>query len=562
MRRIFAVILCILLLSTTVYADNAAASYSSTATVSSTGSCQVSLMVNIRLDTPVSSLTFPLGTDVSAVSLNGERASLTAVGDVVHAKLSYLNNQVGTFPLSIQYTANNVITTDKEGKQFVRVPLLTGFKYPVESLQFSVTMPAAFEDTPAFFSGYHEQEIEKVMTFSVSDNTISGSTNAPLKDSETLYMQLQTPEGMFPLADGSGESLMVDHIAMALFVVLALLYWLITMRRKPFWPGRNPTAPEGLSAGNIGPYLVHSTADLNMMVIQWAQMGYLEIHLDHRNRVFLHKKMGMGNERSTFEGKCFASLFSRKHHVIEATSSRYAHLCHQVAANSRRQKAGLLPGSGNPTLFRILACGTEVFAGIAIGDCIPVSSPTSQLVWMIVMAVVTVFICWHIQQGMFRMHLRDKQDLVISLVFAVGLLIVSFFCNALLYGAIAVVWALLSGFMAAYGGKRSESGKQICMEILGLRRFLCHASPNELQRILRSNPEYYYELAPFALALGVDHRFARQCGSAHLPSCKWLLTPYPSPRTPNEWYPILRQTVQLMNQNQARPIWKKLLGIR
>ncbi len=562
MRRIIAVILCILLLSTTVYADNAAASYSSTATVSPTGSCQVSLTVTVRLDTPVSSLTFPLGTDVSSVSLNGGRASLTAVGDVTHVKLSHLDNQAGTFPLSIQYTANNVVATDKEGKQFVRVPLLTGFKYPVEHLEFSVTMPGEFEGTPEFFSGYHEQDIEKDMTFSVSGTTVSGATNAVLKDSETIYMKLYTPEGMFPLAANAGESLLIDHLGMAVLIGLSLIYWLITMRRKPFWPGRTPNPPEGLSAGNIGAYLVHIPADLTMMVIQWAQMGYLEIHQDKRNRVFLHKKMEMGNERSTFEAKCFAALFSRGHRMIEATSSRYAHVCQQVAANSRRQKAGLLPGSGNPTLFRILACGAEVFAGIAMGDCIVVSSPDLQLVWMIVMAIVTVFACWHIQQGMFRMHLRDKQDLVISLVLAVALLIGSFLCNAVLYGAIAVVWALLSGFMAAYGGKRSESGKQICMEILGLRRFLRSVSSSELQRILRANPEYYYELVPFALALGVDKRFAKQFGAAHLPSCKWLLTPFPTPRTPGEWYPILRQTVQLMNQNQVRPLWKKLLNIR
>lgn len=562
MRRIFAVILCILLLSTTVYADNAAASYSSTATVTSTGSCQISLTVNIRLDTPVSSLTFPLGTDVSSVSLNGGHATLSTVGDITHVKLSYLENQVGTFPLSIQYTADKVIATDKEGHQFIRVPLLTGFKYPVESLEFSVTMPNAFEDTPTFFSGYHEQEIEKVLNVSVSGTTISGSTTEPLKDSETLYMKLYTPEDMFPLAASSGESLFLDQIGIALFIALALIYWLITMRRKPFWPGRTPNPPEGLSAGSIGSYLVHANADLTMMAIHWAQMGYLEIHVDKRNRVFLHKKMEMGNERSSFEAKCFASLFSRKHHTIEATSTRYAHLCQQVASNSRRQKSGLVRRSGNPTLFRFLSCIAAVFAGIAMGDCLIVSSPNIQLAWMIVMGLAMAFACWHIQHGMFRIHLSDKQELIISVVLCSTVLFASFLCNALLYGCIVVVWALLSGFMAAYGGKRTESGMQICMEILGLRRFLCSVSAAELQRILRSNPEYYYELAPFALALGVDKRFARQFGAAHLPSCKWLLLPFPSPRTPGEWYPILRQTAKLMNQHQTRPLWKKILNIR
>ncbi len=562
MRRIIAVILCILLLSTTVFADNAAASYSSTAAVNSTGSCQISLSLNIRLDTPVNSLTFPLGSDVSSVSVNGGRASLTAVGNVTHIKLTHLNNQAGTFPLSIQYVANNVISLDDDNKQFVSIPILTGFKYPVESLQFSITMPGEFDQTPEFLSGYHGQDIEKSMSFSVSGTTISGSTTEPLKDSETLYMKLYTPEGMFPLAARSGETLFFDHLAMALFVGLALLYWLITMRRKPFWVTSTPNPPGGLSAGNIGSYLVHAHADLSMMVIQWAQMGYLEIHVDKRSRIFLHKKMEMGNERSAFESKCFSILFPRKHPMIEATSTRYAHMCHQVAASSRRRNPGLQPRSGSPVLFRILACIPVLFAGIAIGDCIHASSPEIKVLWMVVMAIAAAFSCWHIQQGMFWMYLRNRQDLFVSCILSAAVLMVSLLCDAIVYGAIAVFWAILSGLMAAYGGKRSESGKQICTGILGLRRYLCSTPPSELQRILRCNPEFYYELAPFALALGVDRQFAKQFGSAHLPSCKWLLTPAPSPRTPDEWYPLLRQTVRLMKDSQPRPLWKKLLNIR
>ena len=567
MRRILAVILCLFLLSPTVFADNSASAYTTTATVSPTGSCQVVMSVTIRLDQPVPSLLFPLGPDVSNVALNGGHASTTTVGGITCIKLNYLRNQVGTFPIILQYTVPNIVETDEDGVQSVKVPLLSGFKYPVEQMSFNITMPGSFEDEPRFFSGYHEQDIERILDVSVSGVTISGSVTAPLKDSETMYMQLIAPEGMFPLAVEAGESIFFDQIAMGVCTALALLYWLATMRRKPALPGRHPTPPEGLSAGSIGSYLVHANSDLTMMVIHWAQMGYLQIHLDQRDRVILHKKMEMGNERSMFEGKCFASLFS-KGNKIDAASGRYARLCQQTADASRRHAAGLLPQSGNPKVFRLLACGVGLFAGVAMGDSIGSSSAVMRVFWMILMAVFSAFACWRIQQGMSRLHLRGKQELFVSLGYAVGLVLVSLLCGAVLYGVIAAVWALLSGFMAAYGGRRTENGLQICMEILGLRRFLRSASAGELQRILRSNPEYFYELAPFALALGVDRRFARQFGAIRLPSCRWLQADSASRRspedrmTPVQWCNLLRRTVDLMNRSQQRPLWKILLGIR
>ena len=51
---------------------------------------------------------------------------------------------------------------------------------------------------------------------------------------------------------------------------------------------------------HTGSRLTFTGADLTMMVFSWAQLGYLVIHLDDNGRVMLHKRMDMGNERSSF----------------------------------------------------------------------------------------------------------------------------------------------------------------------------------------------------------------------------------------------------------------------
>ena len=312
MRRFVALILCIFLFAVPAHAANAAVSVSTTAAVNENSACTVTIEADIRLDDPAKGLKFPLGTDIDSVTLNGSPAPLKQSGGITSVDLSHLDGKMGLFSCTISYTVNSVVTVDDDGKQLVTVPLLYGFPYPVEQMSFSVTMPSEFDTVPSFHSGYHGQDIERQMSATVSGTVISGSVEQELKDSETLFLKLAAPAGMFPASRTFGGSLGFDAAAMAVCAALALLYWLVTMRFLPRLPQRRATVPEGICAGQMRSYLIRRPADLPLMVLQWAQLGYLIIHLDDNGRIFLHKKMDMGNERSSFELRCFRDLFGRK----------------------------------------------------------------------------------------------------------------------------------------------------------------------------------------------------------------------------------------------------------
>ena len=560
MRRIFALILCIFLLTSTVYATNAVSGITSTGTVTSSGTCQITLTVNLRLDSPDSSLVFPLGTDVSGVTLNGGAAGLTKENGITCVKLNHLKDQTGVFPITIPYTVNNIVTTDEEtGIQTVSIPLLYGFEYPVELMKFSVSMPDVFDAAPVFFSGYHEQDIERSISYSISGATISGSVDIALKDRETLYLTLQAPEGMFPTAQTAGGSLLFDSWAMGICAGLAILYWFATMARVPSWPVYRSTAPDGICAGMVGSYLTRKPADLTLMVVHWAQLGYLIMHLDDNGRVILHRKMNMGNERSAFERRCFKNLFGKKQ-MMDATGYRYARLHEATARASRRFSAGYRKGSGNPLLLRILSTGVGLFAGIAIGDLVS-TSPAWRIIWMLLMSMLTTAASWQIQKGMFALRQPDKGDLFYSAVFAVAVLGTGIVIKgSLVYALIVLGWSALAGIMGAWGGKRTENGVRIHSDLAGLRRYMKKVTRPELNRILRSNPNYYYELIPFAYAMGVEGKFSKQFDSLRIPACTWLVTGMAPPRTPSEWIPLLREAVQAMDALAKRPIWEKYTG--
>ncbi len=557
MRRAVAVFLCILLLALPVRAANAATTVHTTAHVTANGSCQVTIEAEIRLDEPARNLRFPIGPGITAVTLNGASASLSQSEGITSVDLSHLDGKTGTYSVSISYVVNTVVQTDDKDRQIVTVPLLYGFPYPVENMSFSVTMPTEFETVPSFRSGYHGQDIERQMTATVNGTEISGSIAQELKDSETLFLELVAPEDMFPAVQTFGGSLGFDALAMGLCAGLAMVFWLLTMRTLPRLSPRRATVPEGICAGQMGTYLVRAAADLPIMVIQWAQLGYLIIHLDDNGRVFLHKKMDMGNERSTFEQRCFRDLFGRKL-MMDATGYRFGKVCDKAAAYANRQSNGFRSSIAAGKLFRLIASLVGLFAGVAMGDAIA-TDHTWRMVLMAGLGVVGFWLSWQIQQGMGCLHLRSKAQLKLSLCYAVAFLVGAFLCNCLSYGLSAVLWSLFAGLCAAYGGQRTDNGQRICSEILGLRRHMRKASKSDLRRILAANRNYYYELAPYALALGLDKRFAERFGDARLPACTWLVSGLDS-RTAPEWYTQLREVLKAMNRDRKPTLAERIFG--
>ena len=85
------------------------------------------------------------------------------------------------------------------------------------------------------------------------------------------------------------------------------------------------------------------------------------------------------------------------------------------------------------------------------------------------------------------------------------------------------------------------------------------ASPQELQRILASNRNYYVELAPYALLFGLDKSFAEKFGHARLPACTWLVTGVDS-RTAPDWYTQLREVYQTMHRERKPTLAERIFG--
>ena len=568
-RLLTLVFVCVLLVGVLVLpasAESAASAVDLYVTVNAEGDALVTMQVMLRLETNYSSLYFPLPETAQNITLNGSKVTATKSASATLVNISritegYLGEATMRFeftiPEAVQVNKDSVLEMLKKGQDvkdrlLLTLPLLSGFELPVETLKFTITMPAGkMTHAPSFTSVYRQGSIESDLTIlPVTGSQIIGVSKTVMNDREGITMTMIVPEEMFPTVSTYVRNGNPELLPIAVFAVLALVYWLLALRTLPIKRMETNTYIEGVTAGEMGCRLTLAGGDLTMMVFTWAQLGYLLISVDDNGQVLLHKRMDMGNERGPFENKIFRQLFGSRR-VVDATGTVYAKLCLKTAKQVPQASNVFRNNSGNIKLFRALGCVCQIFAGICV------AMNLSSRLWLatimaVILGVFGAITGWLIQDIAYRTHLRGKIPVLIGSV-----CILLWTVLGLLSGQVWIPlgvslgnWAF--GFFAAYGGRRSDLGRHHAGQVLGLRHHLKHLPKGSINRLLLNDPEYFFNYAPYALAMGVMGPFARSFGGRKFDQCPYLVTRVTGKRTAEEWGQLLQDTADIMDAKSRR----------
>lgn len=562
---LFTLVLLLGVLAMPASAESAASGVDLYCTVNTDGDCLVTMQVTLRLENSYDSLSFPLPATAKSITLNGSNVSSTRTDSAVMVDISRITKDyLGDAILRFEYTIPSAVRVNKESvleklqkgeeltdRLILEIPMLCGFELPVESLKFTVTMPnGAMTNQPSFTSTYRQASVESDLNILITDNQIIGSSKTGMNDRDGMTMTMIVPESMFPTVSTYVRNGNPELTPIAVFAVLALLYWLLRLRTLPIHRVDATTSPEGVTAGELGCRLTLCGGDLTMMVFTWAQLGYLIISVDENGKVLLHKRMDMGNERGPFENKIFRLLFGSRR-IIDATGDTYAKLCLKTARLVPQQKSMYKGSSGNIKIFRALACVCQIFAGICV------AMNLSETLWLatimaVILGVVGAVTGWLIQDMAYRTHIRGKVPVLLGLV-----CILLWTVLGLLSGQ---VWIPLGvslgqwvyGYFAAYGGRRSDMGRHDAGQVLGLRQHLKHVPKSSINRLLMNDPDYFFNYAPYAIALGVMGPFGRAFGGRKMEQCPYLVANTTDCRTAEEWGHLLQDTADIMDAKSRR----------
>ena len=568
MKRCMAILLlcCLMVgvLAMPASAESSASKVDSYVTISPDGDAIVALTATLHLEAADENLTFPLPLNATGITMNGSSARTTKTDTAIEVNVGRATGGlIGDFTVRFDFTIPNAVAvaqTENKGRFLqLTLPLLSGFAYPVEVLNFVVTLPGDIKYVPNFTSIYKQSSMASSLKVHYEGSMMTGSSIAPLNDHEAVTMTMVVPNEMFPSISTYIREGNPELVPMLAFAGLALLYWLLTLRTWPLIRRRNVVVPEGISAGELGCHLTLAGGDLTMMSINWAQLGYILIHIDGQ-RVMLHKRMEMGNERSQFEIKVFNMLFGNRR-VVDATGMPYAKLSRKVFTMVPGERNLVKANSGNMKFFRGLCCVSQVFCGICVAMNMT-QIGILQILLAIVLSVFGAISAWQIQEIAYRTHLRGKTRVYVGLVCILIWIILGILCGQWLIPLCAALGQLLMSYFAAYGGRRNDLGRHDAGMILGLRSYMKNISKPEIDRIMRTDPDYFFNLAPYALALGVIMPFSRNFGSRKLDQCPYLVTKTYGKRTAEEWAYILADAADKIDAKYRRMEIEKWTAIR
>lgn len=541
-------------------AASAAVGVDSYCTVHADGDCQVTMTVTLRLEDYHEGLTFPLPAGATDITMNGSNVRTTKTDSAVEVDLSRVAlGMIGEFPVRFDFTIPNVVKVTEDRTLQLELPLLSGFSLPVEELTFVVVMPSAVTGDPRFHSTYRQDSIDSDLDHVVNNSMITGASKAGLNDHEAVIMTLPVPTEMFPgvniyIREGNPEL-----VPMLILAGVALLFWLIFMGTLPIHRIRNVSIPQGISAGELGCRLTLSGGDLTCMVMSWAKLGYITIQLDEHGRVLLHKRMDMGNERCAFERKCFKLLFNSRR-VVDATGVGYAKLCRKVAGYSPAERTS---GKGlglKRNLYRLICCASHVFCGICVAMNMT-GNAIVQVMLSIVLGLLAAVTAWLIQEVPFRTHLRGKVPVYIGGVCMLIWVVLGLIAGQVWIPLGSVLGQLILGYFAAYGGRRTDIARQDACLILGLRHYLKTVKKEELDRIQRYDPDYFFQMAPYALALGVIKPFAKNFDQRRLDQCPYIMTRVQGRRTASEWAALIAEVADAMDERYRQMMVERWTAI-
>ena len=353
----------------------------------------------------------------------------------------------------------------------------------IDNVTFHVTMPKEFDaERVGLSTGTYGTAGTGTIQYEVIGNEISGKVTKELDPYEALTLRLELPEGYFYFNMAAYYARLAVMVLIPLAVLIAvLILWSKFGRDKKVVEVVEFYPPDNMSSLDVAFWKSGMVAgrDTIPLMIELANEGYIKINQVEKKQ-FLGSKTDFVIEkvRPAYIGKDnFKSLFFNglfKNNRTSVTSKDLQNkfyktiekITNMVNTSENRKLVFDSKSQKLVMLGILLSVAGGIAAGFIYSGTIGGSEKTIVLAAGIVLAII-------------------------SLVF-------SFFIR-----------------------RRTDKGHEYLQRIMGFKKFLETAEKEKLEMLVEENPEYYYDILPYAYVLGVSDKWTKNFESIALEPPQW-----------------------------------------
>ena len=334
-----------------------------------------------------------------------------------------------------------------------------------------------------------------------------------------------TPDG------GEIAALVIAAVLLAAVAVLAIL-----LPKNEPTPVVNFTPPDGIDpmlAGSLIDGTVQN-GDITSLIYYWAYKKKLFIDLTDEKDPVLRKRDDLDGNASEHEKTVFARLF-RDGDTIAVSS--LANSFYQTAEYAKKQVKKETPQmfTGKSTaisaaalIVSVLLCfGTVLFRGLHIHSSV---WAFGGAVAAVPLAAIFAIGYWAQKNG-FRISKKVRVGIFIGqIAIAAVLTAATYFLlpQTLLLSVITIFLCILASGIAIFAPFLLRHNKTYIDELnplLGFRDFIRLAEKDRLEMMLEQDPEYYYNVLPYAQVLGVSDIWEEKFKDIKMDPPVWAIAP-------------------------------------
>ena len=486
--------------------------------------------------------TFPV-THVKVLS--NQNKDITHYSNYVRIKLGSANvykypGDVETY--KVQY---EIMTKDLElnGLQMLFMNITSGkWNTDTHRVEFSIQMPKAFDrnklqfDSPAGVTSTSTGPFNVVVT----GNTISGSYNETLEPGDAITVQLMLGNDYFTFKDSNHYRVIGVLIAGALTLLMTVLFYIFG-KDEPLVETVEFHAPAGLTSAEIGVIIdgAANDGDVVSLILDWGRRGLITITDDKEKGLILERKADLETGHRDYEEIMYNKLFEKGDTVkVDSLKNKFYRTVQRT-----EERLDKYFRDKERRLFTETSEALQIF--YALLSALPIVIVTFivhyhyyyemgltlllcgvEVVSMILLSSLLIYM--ENRKYIHKWYTKTLLFIVCGVLFAIPCMILIYIVGVLKANPIYVIIAALLNILVlvetVYMKKRTPYCTDVLGQVLGLRNFIIVAEEDRLKELVSENPYYFYDILPFAYALGLTNVWNEHFRNLTIEPCEWYHT--------------------------------------
>lgn len=449
---------------------------------------------------------------ISNVYVN-KRHKITNSASAINIKIgdphTYIN---GKHDYKISYT----YTIKDTNNEFYYNIIGTEWPVPINNATFKVTMPKDFDfsKTGISIGSYGTQGYEKRAVHQKQGLTLSGYTTQKLAPFEGITLRISVPEDYFTNGKKVKLKKKIALAGIILFTLISFIIWFKYGKDEPVIPIVSFYPPEGINSVDAELIFNEKATEKGLiaLLIELASKGYVSIEENPNNEenFFINKlKAYDGNnpiEKSFLDAIFFGRANGTTIQNLEASPFFYQN-CANIIKMCNKNKSAVFEKDSISIINRsilficILIIGLLTLYALVGYNFTPFLSP-------IIIFPITAFL-------ILLFHSKAKEIIAWALIYGgmpTIILITQAGIDTTQYPIVftGIIGLIISVICCKQLAKKNKLGQKLMSNLLGLKKFIEVAEKHRLNSLVEKNPNYFYNILPYAYILGVSDKWISQ----------------------------------------------------